>query len=203
MPLPTQDTAHVAEGVGLLTSRYRLLQVVPGIVTALMSRVQEIETDIWSVINGVQLANHPMPGGPWDVLDKLGALVGAPPRNGRSDADYVPVIRLQIRVNRSRGLAEDIIQIAALVVAGARYYEWYPAAFEVDVFDTTSSVVAALLLYLRKSRSAGTAGTLRYSVDAGPLVTWADSTGSPVGARGFKDSVGGGFVAELTSLQPF
>lgn len=205
MPLPDVDNAHVTEGQALITSRYASQKVVPGIVKALMLAVQDIENAYWTLINGVQLVNHPQAGGPWDVLDKIGAIVGVS-RNALSDADYLPQIKIKIRVNRSHGLAEDIVQIANLIATGSKYYEWYPGAFEVDLFNTTTSIINAMIAWLGEAKSAGTGGNLRYSLTAPTLnITW-DSTvaaGGPLAAaRGFKDSVGGGFPNVMVALQP-
>ncbi len=187
MPIPAVDNAHVTEGAALTTSRYASAPVVQGIIKSLMLRFQQIENDYWTFINGVQLANHPQAGGPWSILDQIGAIVGQP-RNGRTDADYVPAIKLQIRVNRSNGFAEDIIQIAGLIVTGAIYTEWYPASFEVGAFGITMSVARALLSNLGQARSASTAGTLRYSLTGDTVIVFGDSLGAP--GTGFGDSFG-------------
>jgi hypothetical protein len=198
--LPAVDNAHVTEGLGLLTSRYSAQKIVTGITTALMRAIQEIENAYWSIVNGVQLVNHPQAGGPWDVLDKLGAIVGVS-RNALSDANYVPQIQIKIRVNRSHGLAEDIIQVANLVAPGTKYLEWFPAAFEVDIFNTTGAIVAALIRWLGAARSAGTAGTLRYTLDANTYITWGSNTGAVAGQLGFGDSAGGLLPNRVGSLQ--
>ncbi len=197
--LPVQDTAHVAEAAALLTSRYAKLPVTSGLVKALVTPVQALENKVFAVLNAVQLSSHPLAGGPWDVLDRLGALVGAPPRGGRSDADYLAVIKLQIRVNRSNGLAEDIVQVVALIVAGAGYFEWPPAAAEVVALGTTASVVAALQAYLPQTRSAGTALNIRYSTSTGPYIIWGSSYGGVTGA-GFASTYGGAALDQLGGL---
>jgi hypothetical protein len=201
VPIPDKDTAHVVEGVNLLTSRYKALTVTPGIIRALCERFQEIENDYWSFIGGVQLANHPMGGGPWDVLDKIGAIVGIA-RNGLDDTHYLAAIKIKIRVNRSHGLAEDIIQIAALLVSGATYVEYYPASFEVDIYNITADVAFALIRYLGAARSAGTQGLLRYTL--WPLSTdiiWGDTYSVLSSARGFSSSYGGAPNNVFASLQ--
>jgi hypothetical protein len=198
--IPVVDNAHVAEGQALLISKYQASPNIANILKSLMLKIQDVENAYWSIISGVQLSNHPRAGGPWGVLDKIGAIVSIP-RNALSDAAYLVAIRIKIRINRSHGLAEDIIQIAALVAAGAKYYEWESAAFEVDIFNTTAAIVLALQLYLGEARSAGTAGTLRYSVDANPLVIWSDSVnpGLTPGA-GFASSYGGATSNKLSAL---
>ena len=179
MPIPAVDNAHVTEGAALTTSRYASAKAVQGIIKSLMLRFQQVENDYWTFINGVQIANHPMAGGPWSILDQIGGIVGLP-RNGLADADYVPALKIQIRINRSNGLAEDIIQITGLVVSGAIYNEWWPAAFEVGVFNTTGSIALALATYLGEARSAGTAGTVRYTLTGNnSVIVWGDTYGAP------------------------
>lgn len=214
MPVPTPSTTHVPDTLALIISRYRTEVSVTGMQAALSAEVQKLEDAAWAVLNALQLTNQPLGGGPWDILDQLAWLVGVPggvpvynaddsynkaastsPRLGRSDADLLQAIKIQLRINRSNGLAEDIIGIVALVVTGAVYLEWYPAAWEVDIFNTTSSVVAALVQYLGKARAAGTSGNIRYSTFAGPFVTLGYS-GSGVGF-GY-----GGSGATLVDLRP-
>ena len=144
MPVPTQDLAHVAEGQAFLTEHFKRAPVVNGILRALLLRLQAKENDLYLLLNSVQLSNHPLPGGPWQILDQLGAIVGVK-REGRSDPDYLAAIKIKIRINRSQGLAEDIIQIAALVIAAFTYREWYPAAFEVEALDIAGPVAQSLI----------------------------------------------------------
>ena|ERR1700676_2607818 len=189
--IPTVDNAHATEGPALLTSRYINQANVKGIVTALMLRFQEIENAFWTLINGVQLTNHPMAGGPWSILDQLGAIVGLP-RLGWPDSSYVGLIKIKARVNRSRGLAEDMIQIASLLsTSPVQYLESYPAAFYIGAWNVDPSFPAAA--FLSQARSAGTLGLFAYS-------TWADGNDfefddvnnpSTTGQGTFGDSVAG------------
>lgn len=192
MPAPLLDSSYVTTALGWLTSRYAdPIQTpnVQGFVRALATRLQQIENDYWSFLNAVILDNHPMAGGPWAILDQIGAIVGEP-RNGRTDADYVPALRLRIRINNSNGLAEDIIQIVALVVLGAAYSEWYPAAWEVDLTPTgpqSTSIVNALITDLGEAAEAGTAGNIRTQVSTKTLFLLGDST-TPGQGTGWGDS---------------
>lgn len=199
MAFPTKVTTYVIDGVNLLTSRYRNLKIVPGVVTALMLALQELENAAWSVIEGILLTTPPV----GDAVDRLAALVGIT-RDGRTDTQLLAAIQIQIRINRSHGLAEDIIGIAALVVANAVYREWptMVAAWEIDLLVTppTTAVVQALTQYLGKARSAGTAGNIRYAPDAGSLLCWGSNVGTVPDAEGFGDSVSGLLGHELAGL---
>ncbi len=183
MPVPTQDNAHVTEGVALLTSHYLNKPVVTGMVRALMARFQVYETAIYQLLTGVVLDNHPLAGGPWGILDKIGSIVLVP-RDGMADADYVAAIRLRIRVLRSHGLSEDIIQIAALLTPNGTYWDWFPAAFELRAMPITQVIHDALLANLGEAKSAGTAGYLRSTAVITPFnwITWGSTiTGGGIG----------------------
>jgi len=191
MPIPAVDNSHVSEATGLLTSRYADKAVVKGIVTALALRVQEVENSFWSLVNAVQLANHPMPGGPWDVLDKLGAIVGAV-RNGLSDSAFLALIKLQARVNRSRGLAEDILLLASLLAApGApQYLDQYPAAFYIGAWNINPAY--PIFPLLKQARPAGVYGFVAYS-------TWVDGNDFEFSSRAAPTTTGQGKWGSRTS----
>jgi hypothetical protein len=202
MAVPTYIPDHVAQGLALLTSMYREQPNVTGLLAGYLRRLQGLEDAIADFLFKIQLGNHPLPGGPWDILDKLASIVGAPLRNGMTDAQYVPVIQIQIRVNRSNGLAEDIIQIAALIVTGAVYREFYPASWDLTVLGATDAQIAALTSvltqatsYLKQAKQAGTLGVVRYSDWSAPTGVWITSSnvGTVPAATGLKDSVSGQF----------
>lgn len=203
MTVPVIDNAHAAEGNALLSSRFQPLPKIAGLVKACMLKFQAKENDFWSLLNGLQLANAPMGGGPWDIYDKLASLVGVPGgRLGRNDADLVQAIKVQIRINRSDGLAEDIIQIAALVASGAQYREGDShGAFEVALVPTTASIALALVRYLDAAKTAGSYGTLRYATSVGPWSTLGSTGGNPAGSHGFASVSGGTSSFELAALE--
>lgn len=198
--IPQVDNAHVQEALGFLTSMFRNKANVTALLSAFVTRYQAIENAYWSIISGVQLANHPMPGGPWDILDKLGAIVGVP-RNGLDDTSYVNAIRIKTRINVSNGHPDDLLNIALLVTSPISLREWPNAAYEIDALATTSAAVQALLTDLQATSPAGVMRQLRYSLGSAPLWVLGDSQGSVVGATGLKDSVSGRFPNTLTSLE--
>lgn len=220
MPVPTVDNDHVTEGQALLTSRYFSAPVISGLTAALMARFQLYENAFWSLINGMILANHPMPGGPWSILDQIGAIVDTP-RNGMPDDEYVVSIRLAIRVLHSAGKPTDIIQVAQIVlppslgptvVPGgviAPYLEWYPAAFEVWGLNISAWIALILSAAIQKAKSAGTHGRLRYSTWLGNVISFDTRIGvipvfssiTAVPAAGFMDKVSGQFPNAFVSVQ--
>jgi hypothetical protein len=214
--IPTVDNNHVAEGQALLTSMFVDKAVIKGIVTALMLRLQDIETSYWALINDVQLANHPLPGPTsWSILDQLGAIVGAS-RDGLDDPDYLALIKLQIQVNRSRGNPDDILALAAIMLGSTPghilaakhplpvYVEYYPAAFYLGCWDLAGNFPLFVPL-LTQIRPAAVLALLAYTTwpDGGDLV-WGssyDSSGPADNATGwgsvYDSTAGGVWVAGL------
>lgn len=198
--IPAVDNSHVTEGVNLLTSRYKGLPVITGLVTAAMQRFQQIEAAFWAMIAAVQLANHPMANGPWDVLDKLGYIVGAP-RNGLDDVDFLALIKLQAKVNRSRGTPEDVLSLGTLMAApgSAIYLEMPVAAFYLACLNVALDYPQFYAL-IRQARAAGVYGLLIYSTwQVGDDVIWSSRYDATAGAKTwgsrYDGSVGGTLVA--------
>lgn len=161
---PSLDSSHVAEGLALFTDHYKSATVLQGIETSLLQSIQTLENTFWDIINKSLLANVPT----GDQLQKLGRLVGAT-YTGQSDADFLAEIYIQIRVNRSAGLSEDIIQIASVSAhtGPAPDYLDYPgfASFLIELWNVGSPLT--LVAHLTQARSVGTRGVLHYS-------TWVD-----------------------------
>lgn len=159
---PVRDDNHASEGAALLTDHYKSKPVITGILKSLMASVQEIEGVLWDVIESHYLATPPV----GDQLDQIGTVVGEA-RNGLDDADYLELVRLKIRVNRSQGLSRDVIDVGVMIRHGGaiRYVEQGPVVsclLECDDIPAPN-VVAPLLT---GTRGAGCYGELHYT-------TWA------------------------------
>jgi hypothetical protein len=196
----------VKEGVALLTSRYNGKPVITGIVTACMKRLQQIEDAFWAMINAVQLANHPMAGGPWNVLDQIGAIVGAA-RNGLPDVDYLALIRLKATVNKSRGTPEDVINLGR-IMAGAQppgYLEMPPAAFYLVTLNINQGNYPQFTALLAQARPAAVYALLLYTITSSRgNDIWASrydaSTANQRGWGSRYDSVVGGKLAAAVQI---
>ncbi len=153
MSVPVTESDHAGTGRAHLIDQYRGQHAIRGILGSLMSQVQLVEDAIFAMIQGRILDNAV------DAqLDSVGDLVGEA-RQGRGDTEYREAIRLRIRVNRSQGKAEDVIQVADISSGGAfTYTEYYPAGFEVEAFNHVSP--RALVGMVGQSRSAGTRGVV-------------------------------------------
>jgi hypothetical protein len=112
----------------------------------------------WSIITNRILDNNPT----GDQIDKIGGLVGEA-RLGRDDAPYLAAVKLRIRVNRSQGRAEDVIQVANLITSNAQYSEPAVASFLLQTYNIDGSTVETLLRLLGQTKLGGSRGFVWYS----------------------------------------
>ena len=192
---PTVDNSHAAEAQALFTDHYRNQLVIPALMKSFMVPIQELEGVFWDIINKFLLANNPV----GDQLNKLGSIVGCQRLPGQSDADYLLAVRLQIRINRSMGLSEDVIQVATIATGEKPLYvdlDW--AGFIVQELDMTINP-NVLASELSATRSAGTYGNLIYTTWAdGDDLVWGSVYSAATGENGFGsvyDGTVGGLMA--------
>jgi hypothetical protein len=153
--LPIPVASHAAEARSLLTALFANKAKVVAVLNSLTWHLDELEAVYQAIISCRLLANSPT----GDALDQLGAIVGEA-RAGRSDVDYLTAVRLRIRVNRSQGTAEDIIQIANLI-GPADYEESANYHWTVTIYNTPSARI--LIDLLGRAKAAGSYGVVRYS----------------------------------------
>ena len=187
--IPTLQPDHKTDARALFTDQFRGRKVLQGLIDSWCVAIQAVETMLWQVINARTIANAV-----GDQLDKNGALVGEA-RQGRNDANYKPAISLRIRVNRSNGEAEDVLQVLtlALGVSPFTYTEIYPAGFYVTAYNLAASTALALGTAIRKSRAAGTRGVFYLStwVITNNLYSSSRSGGAGLAIKGFTSRYGG------------
>jgi hypothetical protein len=198
--IPIRDNAHVAEGQGLLISQFKDKAVIKGFVTACTLRLQQIENSFWDLINDIQLNNHPLPGGPWSILDQIGAIVEVA-RNGLDDPAYLALIKLKAKVNRSRGTPEDVLQLGVLMTAlqPPVYLEMPIAVFYLGVRNISPTAYAQLVALIMQARAASVYGLLVYSTWApGNDLIWGsryDATAGQGGLGSRYDATKGGLLS--------
>lgn len=186
--IPSHDTEHVDEGLAYLIEQFKTRPVIEGILKSYLSLCQTVEDALWAIIEARDL----------DVatginLDTLGDIVGEK-RLGRNDTVYRAAIRLRIRVNRSQGRAEDIIDVARLASGGVfKYYEYFPKGFAVEIYNLPTPDVVGRMLYATKP--AGTAAQLYTSnwPDVSQNFTW-DNSASHISGNVWADA--GGTIVE-------
>jgi hypothetical protein len=158
--IPTQETEHVAKALALLTDQFRDKARIQGLVGSIVAPLQDLEDVAFDVLAALRLDTAV---GYW--LDRLGAIAGER-RKGRGDDEYRAAIRLRIRINRSEGTAEDLIDVARLAFPTAfrrTYREGYPASFEIEALDVEPSEVTPGADALRRTRDGGVQGTLIFT----------------------------------------
>lgn len=192
---------HVAQAEATLTSRYREKPNTLAMLRAFVRRVQELEEAIWDVIEGRLLVASVGQKVPWDngagadtlvdaqgaQLDMLGALVGEA-RIGRADSVYATAIRLRLRIARSSGTPNDLIEIAKLSYPGAEvvYIDsipaetgFLPAQARISIAPTDGSVAAQL----RRAKPAGVALEVLEGVNPTKSFRWGSSSGGVTAGR--------------------
>lgn len=192
MAAPVQNSAAIIpRALGRFTSVFKNQPNVQAITKAMLVGFPELHDLFFQIMHGrildeigAKLASSQPVG---DQLDQIGPLVGQPLRNGRSDIQYFTAIKLQIRVNRSQGTSEDVIQVANLMYPGATYDEYPDMKWIVGgLWDLIDPITFKRMLFATKAGGSG--GRVIYSG------SWAPSTNlAPV-------SVYGSLPASYTTL---
>ena len=111
VPVLTQNTSHVAIGLGRLILQFREKPRLAVLLTAILTEVQAVENALWQVLTQRLTNGNPVGA----QLDVLGRIVGQP-REGLSDAAYLPLINARIRANKSDSTVNTLITILQLIV---------------------------------------------------------------------------------------
>lgn len=200
--VPVVCTTQIARAQGRLTQAFKNQPNIKALLAALLVGVPEIEALYWQIINtrilsnlATMVANSQNTA---DQLDIIGALVGVD-RLGRTDAAYLPAIQLQIRVNRSKGRSEDILDIMSLTGLDFSYSEAadVAATFRVDAYGVTQPVSIANAI--QHGRSGGTKAYFTFTdLARAPVVVAGNVTAAPIiwTDGNWADSIGG---TDLTS----
>jgi hypothetical protein len=111
-------------------------------------------------------------------LDVIGRLVGQP-RDGVSDTTYRNRIKARIRVNKTRGMSEDIYAVfRTLGIDEMELEDQFPAGFVLRIFEPILAGDAAeFAKFLADAKAAGVRGLLEWQEDvAGEMFTMACQT---------------------------
>ncbi len=162
--LNTERVDHVAQAASRLIERWRADRNpnLAALQSSIVAEVQELEDAAWQVM----LAR--MPDYAEGVqLDVLGRVVGQR-REGLSDTAYRAHIKARIRINRSFGTPEDIIEVIKLVETAAFRFVEHPTAGFTVIFSTapSASVGHELPSMVRDTRAAGVSGLVSMPVNA-------------------------------------
>lgn len=208
--IPCYHRDIVEDDLALLTDAYRDQPFIRALLSSALRQQQELEDALHDALNARLIGEAEVPVPPIDLgccdcepdlsaavdtvitldgegaqLDTIGRLVGEL-RAGRSDAEYLVALRVRVLVNKSSGLADQLVRIAALALpsgVGMIYREWYDATFTIEVTDPFVGIETYSKL-LNEARMGGVSATITYATEAPTnLFRWAN-TNANLGAIG-------------------
>lgn len=168
---------HVTEALTRFQQSLKDQPNLAAFLTATVAPMQDIEAAMQQL-----LTERTVDTAVGAQLDDLGVIVGQP-RDGLLDDTYRRYIRARIMSNRSRGIVEDLIRIARLVVDNdaATMTVSQPGiaavVLRVDGITVSADTATALISFLRAAKSGGvriimesTTGTYAnaFRLDTGP-----------------------------------
>lgn len=160
-PTITQNTAHVATGLGRLILQFKEQPRMAAVLTAILLECQAVEDALYAVLTQRLTNGNPVGA----QIDVLGKIVGQP-REGLSDAAYLPLINARIKANRSDSTINTLIAIVQLILGASTpiLVREYAKAVEIEV-DGLTSVNAYQIWreFLNIAKEAGTSIRLIFS----------------------------------------
>lgn len=145
-----RKTDHAEEAPTLLLDQYKDKPRLKALLLSYIRRVQELEDAIWDVLTKRLIDNAE-----GAQLDVLGRIVGQR-REGREDDVYRLYIGARIRINSSKGRADDILDVLALVESvPTSYTELYPASIAIEFLDATEAPPTVLIDLARQAKPSG------------------------------------------------
>lgn len=195
---PPASKDHETRGLARFIEQYRDKTKLNALARSYLKIIQEIENAAWEVILYRLLTNAE-----GEQLDMIGRIVGRG-RNDLPDSDYLLAIRAQIRINRSSGTPEDLIDVARLTLPAGftfTFEEQHPATVFFTVSGAVNFSISLLLDNLKRAKAGGVRLFLEYSeADDENTFTFASGDVVEVDAnQGFADDAGatGGVLSEV------
>lgn len=144
---------HLQQALDAWLSQDRTRPRLLALVRTICAQVQELEDYLWDAY-----VSAPLTAASGDGLDVWGRLLGEP-REGADDIVYRRCLSARLLVLRSDGRVDEMITIAALIVAGdAHYTTAYPAGFQIAVepgVPLDEALAARLVRALRAAKPGG------------------------------------------------
>ena len=163
----SKKTTNVEEGLAKLISQFRDKPKIRAWLTVYIQQFQDLENAFSDLLTETDIDNsvgiH---------LDNIGSLVGEL-RTGRADTPYRIALKARIRLNKSNGTIEDVIDIA-IAVAGVpitiAITEHFPASFVariVEAIDPSIVDTDAMAAFIRSGKPGGVGAHLEFSEGVG------------------------------------
>lgn len=150
---PKREHDHEGAGLSKLLEQYQRAERLRALLAPWLRQIQALEDAAWELLR--KRFDHTGEG---VLLDRLGKIIGARPRAGLSDPEYLIVLQAQIVANRASGRPNDVMGVLRLTLASGFVYSYrdeYPAAFSLDLQDDIVSFLPVLRSILRQLKPAG------------------------------------------------
>lgn len=169
-------TTHAAQAVEQLPAQRRRPKF-EAFVRLLSARIQALEDVFWEILGG-RLLDSAVGA----QLDVLGAIVGVE-RGGLDDDAFRLLVRVRIRLNRSAGTGDDVLEVFRLLLGSdantLALHDYPPASFELHVGGELPVDDARAARILRDVRAVGVGGVLVWSAHPDDdTFAFSDATGA-------------------------
>lgn len=148
----TKFPSHLAKGLSRVIEQWKDKAVVNAICKMILVECQRIEDAFGDIadsrlIDNVKCADR--------SLELVGGLVGEP-RRGRVDAVYKLWIKARVKVNKSNGEFDELIEIIDIVESSDYIAEeYFPAALYYEFGDLVDAPASDLFEMLKEAKSGG------------------------------------------------
>lgn len=179
---PIKITDHADQGVAKFLEQFKDKAALEAWARSYLNRIQELEDAIGEVILIRGIDDSEGVG-----LNAIGKIVGRP-RLALIDADYRIALRAQIRINRSSGTPEDLLDVTGLSIPAGQDFtldEAYPATVIIEVLGQSVFNLLVLLDNLIRTKAGGVKLFLGYNPGSADFL-WSDDDSEPT------DTVHGG-----------
>lgn len=163
---PKPIDGYVEQAINRFIEDFRDKKVIRGVAESWIETTERVELVLFDMLAALNLETSTNSAG----LAILGSYVGEA-RNGKSLEQFRQSIKVRVRINRSRGLHEDLIDVSRLLTPTYDIRDYYPAAAIVRVGDDVDPVFFADAMRRTKAHGvqlhsvfsvAGHARTMRY-----------------------------------------
>jgi len=190
MTLIDQYSEHEALSVSRFLDQFKNADDLKALARSYAAQIQAIEDATFEVI-----LERVLDAAVGVQLETIGAIVGQP-RTTADDAEYKTAIRARIAINLSDSTAEDLINVATLILTGGENFEVRdepPAQIRITITDPLTLTPALVHALLESADAGGVRLLLNYTktITEADKLTFSDNGGSPTTGKGFGDTGAG------------
>lgn len=142
--------SHVGDGLDRLLTQYKGRPRLKGWASAYLRQVQVLEDAAYDVLIARMIDNAI-----GVQLDVIGRIVGEF-RSGRVDTVYRRFLRARIRINRSQGNTQDVLDVLAIITSTPLFFtEYQPACLYIALSQIADEDPVLLYSMLRDTKAGG------------------------------------------------